>query len=71
MTSPKKGFATRIIRLLGALGIVLSMVAEASAAEVVRINFRDADIRTVIESVAEITGKSFVFCFGNFGTHVH
>jgi len=60
MTSPKKGFATRIIRLLGALGIVLSMVAEASAAEVVRINFRDADIRTVIESVAEITGKSFV-----------
>jgi len=60
MTSPKKGFATRIIRLLGALGIVLSMVAEAGAAEVVRINFRDADIRTVIESVAEITGKSFV-----------
>ena len=60
MTSPKKGFATKIIRLLGALGIVLSMVAEASAAEVVRINFRDADIRTVIESVAEITGKSFV-----------
>ena len=60
MTSPKKGFATRVIRLLGALGIVLSIVAEASAAEVVRINFRDADIRTVIESVAEITGKSFV-----------
>ena len=60
MTSPKRGFATTIIRLLGALGIVLSLVAEASAAEVVRINFRDADIRTVIESVAEITGKSFV-----------
>ena len=60
MTSPNRGFATRIIRLLGAIGIVLSMVAEASAAEVVRINFRDADIRTVIESVAEITGKSFV-----------
>ena len=60
MTSPKRGFATTIIRLLGALGIVLSLVAEASAAEVVRINFRDADIRSVIESVAEITGKSFV-----------
>lgn len=29
-------------------------------AETVRINFRDADIRSVIESVAEITGKSFV-----------
>jgi len=60
MTSPNRGFATRVIRLLGAISIVLSMVAEASAAEVVRINFRDADIRTVIESVAEITGKSFV-----------
>ena len=60
MTSPKKGFATKIIRLLGAFGIALSIIAEAGAAEVVRINFRDADIRTVIESVAEITGKSFV-----------
>ena len=30
------------------------------AAEQVRINFRDADIRSVIESVAEITGESFV-----------
>ena len=29
-------------------------------AQSVLINFRDADIRTVIESVAEITGKSFV-----------
>jgi general secretion pathway protein D len=30
------------------------------AAETVQINFRDADIRSVIESGAEITGKSFV-----------
>ena len=29
-------------------------------AETVQINFRDADIRSVIESLAEITGKSFV-----------
>jgi len=29
-------------------------------AETVKINFRDADIRSVIESVAEITGQSFV-----------
>lgn len=28
--------------------------------ETVKINFRDADIRSVIESVAEITGQSFV-----------
>tara|TARA_B110000114_G_scaffold185661_1_gene233879 strand:+ start:95 stop:1954 length:1860 start_codon:yes stop_codon:yes gene_type:complete len=35
-------------------------MAEAIADEQVRINFRDADIRSVIESVAEITGKSFV-----------
>jgi general secretion pathway protein D len=60
MTGQKKGFAKSVIRLLGALGIVLSMIAEATAGEVVRINFRDADIRSVIESVAEITGKSFV-----------
>ena len=60
MTGQKQTFAKRIIRLLGALSIVLSMIAEVSAGEVVRINFRDADIRSVIESVAEITGKSFV-----------
>ena len=44
----------------GALVLVLSLIAEASAQEQVRINFRDADIRSVIESVAEITGMSFV-----------
>ncbi|MDA9983571.1 type II secretion system secretin GspD [Porticoccaceae bacterium] len=60
MIGQKKTFAKRTIRLLGALSIVLSMIAEVSAGEVVRINFRDADIRSVIESVAEITGKSFV-----------
>ncbi|ETN91930.1 General secretion pathway protein D [Gammaproteobacteria bacterium MOLA455] len=60
MTGQKTTFAKRTIRLLGALSIVLSMIAEVSAGEVVRINFRDADIRSVIESVAEITGKSFV-----------
>jgi general secretion pathway protein D len=38
----------------------LSFVAEAIAADMVKINFRDADIRSVIESVAEITGESFV-----------
>ena len=38
----------------------LSFVAEAIAADMVKINFRDADILSVIESVAEITGESFV-----------
>jgi general secretion pathway protein D len=37
--------------------MVVSLVA---AAESIRINFRDADIRSVIESVAEITGVTFV-----------
>ena len=60
MTDQTTGFGKKIVRLVGALTIVLSMIAEASAGEVVRINFRDADIRSVIESVAEITGKSFV-----------
>ena len=60
MTDQKKGFGKKIMRLVGVLGIVAVMVAEATADEKVRINFRDADIRSVIESVAEITGKSFV-----------
>lgn len=60
MTDQKKGFGNKIMRLVGVLGIVAVMVAEAAADEKVRINFRDADIRSVIESVAEITGKSFV-----------
>ena len=56
--------ATALVRALTSLGAVLilalSLIAEATAQEQVRINFRDADIRSVIESVAEITGKSFV-----------
>lgn len=56
--------ATALVRALTSLGTVLilalSLIAEATAQEQVRINFRDADIRSVIESVAEITGKSFV-----------
>lgn len=53
-----------IMNSLGKLGVAfcltLSLMAEVLAAEIVQINFRDADIRSVIESVAEITGKSFV-----------
>jgi len=37
-----------------------SLMSEIFAAETVQINFRDADIRSVIESAAEVTGKSFV-----------
>ena len=48
----------------GLVGFSLSLLILLSAvhtqAQSVLINFRDADIRTVIESVAEITGKSFV-----------
>jgi general secretion pathway protein D len=35
-------------------------VSSTLYAETVQINFRDADIRSVIESAAEVTGKSFV-----------
>ena len=48
-----------IHKLMGLL-LALFSVIESNATEEVRINFRDADIRSVIESVAEITGKSFV-----------
>ena len=43
------------------LCLMLVLVSNQLAwADTVKINFRDADIRSVIESVAEITGKSFV-----------
>ena len=51
--------STGIAPLLIAL-FAFCMVVESIATERVRINFRDADIRSVIESVAEITGESFV-----------
>ena len=51
---------TASIKWIGALMVSLCLVLEAVAEERVRINFRDADIRSVIESVAEITGESFV-----------
>ena len=56
--SQRKGRS--LIACLGSLIFALCLMAEAIADEQVRINFRDADIRSVIESVAEITGKSFV-----------
>ena len=40
--------------------VFMLLASNVAAKEEVRINFRDADIRSVIESVAEITGKSFV-----------
>ena len=49
-----------LIKWLAALAISIGFVIEAFAADLVKINFRDADIRSVIESVAEITGESFV-----------
>jgi len=53
-----------IMNSLGKLGAIFCLswclTTEVLAAETVQINFRDADIRSVIESVAEITGKSFV-----------
>ena len=58
-TGQTRTFA-RAVRVISALLITLCLLVEAMAAERVRINFRDADIRSVIESVAEITGESFV-----------
>lgn len=46
---------------MGALfALLLTVTVGAVSDEQVRINFREADIRSVIESVAELTGKSFV-----------
>jgi general secretion pathway protein D len=51
---------SRLIKWLATLIVALGFVVEAFAADMVKINFRDADILSVIESVAEITGESFV-----------
>ncbi len=52
----------RMIRrsLVGFITAVSMLISLVAAAESIRINFRDADIRSVIESVAEITGATFV-----------
>ena len=50
----------RLYYATGATILALCLVAEVSAAEKVSVNFRNADILSVIESIAEITGKSFV-----------
>ena len=42
------------------VGILLCLQVTASFAEKVTLNFKEADIRAVITSVAEITGKSFI-----------
>lgn len=47
------------LKLLLVAMVVLSPL-KAVHADKVTINFRDADIRSVIESVAEITGRSFI-----------
>ncbi len=49
-----------IYRRIVCLLAMLNCMVPAFAEEEVQVNFRDADIRNVIESVAEITGKSFV-----------
>lgn len=43
-----------------ALSLAFAFSAPSLAQEQASINFRDADINTLIESVAEITGRSFV-----------
>ena len=53
----KRMIRRRLVGFIAAVSMLISLVA---AAESIRINFRDADIRSVIESVAEITGATFI-----------
>jgi general secretion pathway protein D len=48
------------LRVVITVALLAVSAPPALAQDEVRINFRDADIRSVIESVAEITGVSFV-----------
>ncbi len=50
----------RVLSLLLSLTLCLPSGAAFSQAERVTLNLKDADIRTLIETVAEITGKNFV-----------
>lgn len=50
----------RLSKLGAVFCLSCCLATEVMSSETVQINFRDADIRSVIESVAEITGKSFV-----------
>ena len=47
-------------RALVALGLVLLLHATPLTAQSITLNFKDADIRSVIETVAELTGRSFI-----------
>ena len=61
MTSSRQvGRMNHLSKLGAVFCLSWCLMAESMASETVQINFRDADIRSVIESVAEITGKSFV-----------
>jgi general secretion pathway protein D len=61
MTSSRQvGRMNHLSKLAAVFCLSWCLMAESMASETVQINFRDADIRSVIESVAEITGKSFV-----------
>ena len=54
-----KGCTGRIVAAVLA-GLLLLSATVLARAETLTVNFRDADIRAVIESVAEITGRSFI-----------
>jgi general secretion pathway protein D len=47
-------------RVLSALGLALLLHATPLTAQNITLNFKDADLRAVIETVAELTGRSFI-----------
>lgn len=57
-TAVQPGWRQKIFK--GAVALLSVLITAQVFGQSVLINFREADIRTVIESVAEITGKSFV-----------
>ncbi len=60
MVSTQTGFVSAARRLAVLLAFAGLLIPTVLKADTVSINFREADIRSVIEAVAEITGKSFV-----------
>ena len=53
-------FLSLIARLLVANTLCLALVVESLSAEEVTLNFSDADLVAVINSVSQITGKNFI-----------
>ncbi len=60
MTKTKRQFRRGTSRLLLAIATLILATASSAQQADVTLNWKDADIRTVVEAVSEVTGKNFI-----------